>query len=147
MKWSIRRQAMTRISEVLPNFVMNAGWQLVVLFAIASIGSYLLRNAAANLRHALWLAALGLSFVAPLWTVGGLSPNSGRAIGNAEPKSSFSKSISANPTQVNHERADDAGLADHLAVRRTQVVNTRPRNLLLISAVFALFVLLRSVRL
>ena len=138
---------MTRISEVLLSFVMNAGWQLVVILAIASIGSYLLRNAAANLRHALWLAALGLSLVAPLWTVGGLSPDFWRAIGNAEPKPSLSKSISASAPRVTNEGADDAGLADHLVARRTQVVNARPRNLLLISAAFALFVLLRTVRL
>jgi len=138
---------MTRISEVLPTFVMNAGWQLLVIFAIASIGSYLLRNAAANLRHALWLAALGFSLVAPLWTVVGLSPNYGRAIGNAGPKPYLSKSISTNPSQINNERAEDTGQADHLVARRTQVVNAKPRNLLLISAALALFVLLRTFRL
>jgi beta-lactamase regulating signal transducer with metallopeptidase domain len=119
----------------------------VVIFAIASIGSYLLRNAAANLRHVLWLVALGLSLAAPLWTVGGLSPNFGRAIGNAEPKPSLSQAISANPQQNTTERAGDTGLVDHLVARRTQVVNAKPRSLALISAAFALFVLLRIVRL
>jgi len=138
---------MTRVSEVLLSFVMNAGWQLVVILTMASIGSYLLRNAAANLRHALWLAALGLSLAAPLWTVGGWSPNFGRAIGNAEAKPSLSGSIPANPPQIINERADDAGLVDHLVARRKQVVNAKPRSLLLISAAFALFVLLRTVRL
>jgi beta-lactamase regulating signal transducer with metallopeptidase domain len=138
---------MTRISEVLLTFVMNAGWQLVVILAIASIGSYLLRNAAANLRYVLWLVALVLSLAAPLWIVGGLSPNFGRTIARAEPKPSLSRSIPASPSQVINERADQTGLVDHLRARRTQVVNAKPRNLLLISAAFALFVLLRSVRL
>lgn len=138
---------MIRISEILLSFVMNAGWQLVVIFTIASIGSYLLRNAAANLRYALWLVALGLSLTAPLWTVGGLSPNFGRTIGNAEPKPSLSGSISANRPQITNERADDTGLVNHLVAGRKQVVNAKPRNLLLISAAFGLFVLLRTVRL
>jgi beta-lactamase regulating signal transducer with metallopeptidase domain len=138
---------MTRISEVLLSFVMNAGWQLVVIFTIASIGSYLLRNAAANLRYALWLVALGLSLAAPLWTVGGLSPNFGRAISNTEPEPSLSRSLADNPPQITNERADDTGLVNNLVGRRTQVVNAQSRNLLLISAAFALFMLLRTVRL
>ena len=38
----IREGVMTRISELLLNFALNAGWQIVVIFIIASIGSLLL---------------------------------------------------------------------------------------------------------
>jgi beta-lactamase regulating signal transducer with metallopeptidase domain len=138
---------MTRISEVLLNFVMNAGWQLVVIFVIASIGSYLLRNAAASFRHALWLGALGVSLIAPLWTIAGSSPNSGRAIDPGEPKPSLVRSISADLPQVARETENDTALIDRLVVPRKQVVNAKPRSILLVSAAFALFVLLRMVRL
>lgn len=138
---------MTRSSELLLSFVANAGWQLVVIFAIASLGSYLLRNAAANLRHALWLVALGLSFAAPLWTVGGLSLNFGRAISHVEPRPSGSSSISTGPPQISSERESDTALVDRLVARRKQVVNAKPRSLLLISAAFSLFVFLRMARL
>jgi bla regulator protein blaR1 len=138
---------MIRISEVLLNFVVNAGWQLAVIFVIASIGSYLLRSAAANLRHGLWLVALGLSLVAPLWTVAGLAPNFGRVIGPGGPKPALSRSVSADPPNVARETENDIALIDRLVAPRKQVVNARPRSLLLISAAFALFVLLRIVRL
>ncbi len=136
---------MTRISEVLLNFVANAGWQLVVIFVIASIGSYLLKNAAAAFRHALWLGALGLSLVAPFWTVAGISPNFGRAIGFGESNPTVSRAISAAPLQTEIE--NDTALIDRLVAPRKQVVNAAPRSLLLISAAFALFLLLRIVRL
>lgn len=138
---------MIRISEVLLNFVVNAGWQLVVIFVIARIGSYLLRNAPANFRHALWLVALGVSLAAPIWTVAGFSPNFGRAMGIGEAKPTLSKSNPADPPRVVTERENDTALIDRLVAPRSQVVNAKPRNFLLISAAFALFIILRMVRL
>ena len=60
---------MTRISELLLNFAINAGWQVPVIFAVAALGSFSLRNAAARYRHGLWLVTLMLSLLGPLWTI------------------------------------------------------------------------------
>src|SRR5258708_5030008 len=112
---------MIRISELLLNFALNAGWQLAVIFVVASIGSNLLKNAAANFRHALWLVALGLSLVVPFWTVG-FSPNVGRATNIGETRPSLTRSISANPPQVTAEHETDTALIDRLVAPRKQVV-------------------------
>ena len=60
---------MTRVSELILTFLLNAAWQIVAITIIAAIGSLLLKHTAASYRHALWLAALFLSFLLPLWTV------------------------------------------------------------------------------
>jgi len=138
---------MTRISEVLLNFVVNAGWQIAVIFVIASIGSYFLKNAAANLRHAFWLVALVLSLAAPLWTVAGFSSSFGPAVRMVKAQPSRSTSISADPKQIANEGENDFALVDRLLARRKQVVNAKPRILLLLSTTFMLFALLRMVRL
>lgn len=137
---------MTRFSELLLSFVVNAGWQIAVIFTIASVGSYLLRNAAANLRHGLWLLALGLSLAAPLWTASGLSPNFGRAFRTVESKPLASSSISAAAPQPS-EPDNNTARIDHLLARRKKVVNAQPRSILLISASVLLFGILRLVRL
>ena len=137
---------MSRISELLLNFAINAGWQIVVIFVIASAGSYLLKNAAANFRHALWLTALVLSLTAPLWTLAGFSKSFGPAPGMVKSTPSVERSTSRETPQTANGQ-NEAGRFDGFLIRRTQVVSAKPRNLLVLSAVFALFVLLRSIRL
>lgn len=138
---------MTRISEMLLTFVLNAGWQIVVIFIIASIGSHLLRNAAASFRHGLWLAALGLSLFAPLWTIADFAPSFRPGTHSVEPKLSLSTSMPADPKQIAKESENDAAPVDRLLARRKQVVNATPRSLLLLSATLTLWVLLRTIRL
>ncbi|HJZ82604.1 MAG TPA: M56 family metallopeptidase, partial [Pyrinomonadaceae bacterium] len=138
---------MTRISEVLVNFVMNAGWQIAVIFVIASIGSYLLRNASANSRHALWLAAFALSVVAPLLSVSSISSRFEPAVRNITRKSSAPVASDSKPTLTGNSAEADETLVHRLLVRRTQVVTAQPRSVLLVTAALMLFVLLRAIRL
>jgi len=51
------------------NFIVNALWQVLVVAALAALGDWLLRRvAAARQRHFLWVAALVLSVMLPLWS-------------------------------------------------------------------------------
>jgi hypothetical protein len=138
---------MTRTNELLLNFALNAGWQIVVIFIIASLGSYFLKNAPANFRHALWLVALVLSLAAPLWTMAGISPGPGSALARVKSTPSLAKSVFRETPQITNDDENDPGRFGRLLVRRAQVVNATPRNLLLLSAALTLFVLLRSIRL
>lgn len=53
-------------SEFLLTVLLNACWQILLIAAVASLGSWLLRNSSARYRHWLWVAALVLSFLMPL---------------------------------------------------------------------------------
>jgi hypothetical protein len=57
-----------RISEFIINFVLNSAWQIVAIFAVASLVSWLLRNGPARYRHTLWVVAMLASLVVPLLT-------------------------------------------------------------------------------
>lgn len=57
---------MSKISELILTFLLNAAWQIAVIALVASVCAHLLRNAAARYRHALWLAALVLSLAIPV---------------------------------------------------------------------------------
>ncbi|MDX6384194.1 MAG: hypothetical protein QOK48_1767, partial [Blastocatellia bacterium] len=55
-------------AQLLLTFLLNASWQIALVVAFASVCDWLLRGTAARYRHALWIAALGLSLVLPLWS-------------------------------------------------------------------------------
>jgi beta-lactamase regulating signal transducer with metallopeptidase domain len=55
-------------SQLLLTFLLNAFWQLALLAAIASFGSWLLRNSVARYRHWVWATALCLAFLVPAFT-------------------------------------------------------------------------------
>src|SRR5215213_10043504 len=55
-------------SQLLLTFLLNAVWQIAVIAAFASLGSWLLRNSIARYRHWLWATALCLSFLVPAFT-------------------------------------------------------------------------------
>lgn len=52
-------------SELLLTFLLNACWQILLIAAIASFGSWLLRDFSARYRHWLWVSALLLAFLIP----------------------------------------------------------------------------------
>lgn len=56
---------MTKISDLVLTFVANALWQVTLIAGVAACGAWLLRHAPAKYRHAVWVAALLLSFVLP----------------------------------------------------------------------------------
>jgi beta-lactamase regulating signal transducer with metallopeptidase domain len=47
-------------------FLLNACWQILLITALASLGSWLLRHSSARYRHWVWVSALLLSFLIPL---------------------------------------------------------------------------------
>jgi len=55
-------------SGLLLTFLLNAFWQIALLAAIASLGSWLLRNSVARYRHWVWATALCLAFLVPAFT-------------------------------------------------------------------------------
>ncbi len=54
------------VSQLLLGVLLNACWQIALLYAFAALCSWLLRKTAARYRHLLWVAALVLSFSLPL---------------------------------------------------------------------------------
>ncbi len=55
-------------SQLLLTFLFNAFWQLALIAAFASLGSWLLRNSFARYRHWVQAAALCLAFLVPAFT-------------------------------------------------------------------------------
>src|SRR5918998_6884919 len=55
-------------SQLLLTFLLNAFWQVALIAALASFGSWLLRNSGARYRHWLWVSALCLAFLVPAIT-------------------------------------------------------------------------------
>ena len=55
-------------SQLLLTFILNACWQVALVAATASLGSWLLRNSVARYRHWLWATALCLAFLVPAFT-------------------------------------------------------------------------------
>ena len=54
-------------SQLLLTFLLNACWQIALIVALASFGSWLLRHSA-RYQHWLWVAALCLSLLVPVTT-------------------------------------------------------------------------------
>ena len=57
---------MEKISVALLSFLANAGWQVALVAAVASVAARFLRRATAQSRHALWVVALLVAFALPL---------------------------------------------------------------------------------
>ena len=55
-------------SQLLLTFLLNAFWQVALIAAFASLGSWLLRNSVARYRHWVWATALCLAFLVPALT-------------------------------------------------------------------------------
>jgi beta-lactamase regulating signal transducer with metallopeptidase domain len=55
-------------SQLLLTFLLNACWQVALIAALASLGSWLLRNSTARYRHWVWVSALCLAFLVPATT-------------------------------------------------------------------------------
>jgi TonB family protein len=54
-------------TQLVLTFLLNASWQIALVAAFAAACDWLVRGTAARYRHALWIAALGLAFVLPLF--------------------------------------------------------------------------------
>src|SRR5258707_1809359 len=65
---------MPTISRLLVIFLLNSLWQTVLVAGCAWIASCILRNVSARYRHRVWVAALILCWLLPLWSIFTLSP-------------------------------------------------------------------------
>lgn len=125
-------------SELISNFVLNAGWQIGVIFAVAALASWLLKNGPARYRHTLWVVALVACFVVPLLTATRFVPAGVSRVQVAVP--------TPVPVQVNTSADQDFGI-DHLVTRRTKPVNTTARTALFLMLAYVLVVFLRAITL
>jgi HEAT repeat protein/beta-lactamase regulating signal transducer with metallopeptidase domain len=137
---------MIRISELILNCVLNSSWQILAIAAVAAAGSFLLKDAPARCRHTLWIAALLLSVVVPVLS-------STRLISSVIPDVQLTESKTnelAPPAMVGAPvvtgRLAEDLTVDHLQRSRRPRVNTTPRNILLLAAIYILFLSYRVVR-
>ena len=123
---------MNAASELIFNFVLNAAWQIVAIFAVAALASWLLKSGPARYRHTLWVVALIACFVVPLLS----------ATRFVTPTPEITP-VQVTPTATAPE---DFGI-DHLVTRRTRPVNTTARTALFLTLAYVLVVLLRGITL
>ena len=128
---------MTSANEFVANYIVNACWQIVVIAIVAAAGAFLLRNAPARYRHALWLAALGLCVAVPLVT----------SIASTANQSPTQVTVSELQTPLRRVDTEPLLPVTHLTKRRTQVVNATPDVVLWLTLAYALFVAWRAIRL
>ena len=124
-----------RIDEFILNFVLNSAWQIVAIFAIATLVSWLLRNGPARYRHTTWVVVMLASLVVPLFTItsfqtGATTPQLVTHVSQPSLSSDF----------------EDMGV-NHIAPSRRKTVNLRTLDILLLASIYVLFICGRSVRL
>jgi HEAT repeat protein/beta-lactamase regulating signal transducer with metallopeptidase domain len=128
---------MLRTSEFTLNFVLNSCWQIAAIVAVTFPASRLLRNGPARYRHILWVVALVASLLVPVLTATRIIP----AFQVQTEQSAVA------PGQLNISRPQEDSNVDHIGARRTTTVTTTPRIVLLFTLAYALFILLRAIRL
>ena len=143
---------MTRISELVLNFLINATWQIVAITIVASVGARLLKHAPARYRHALWVASLLLSVVLPLWSVFGVDPKAvltaSTPVGITKTRETFQGSSFEPAVGPAASRRQDSSLSiGNLLAKRRHEVETLPGLLWGLAFGYVLFVLYRLIRL
>lgn len=124
-----------RISEFILNFVLNSAWQVVAIFVVATLVSWLLRNGPARYRHALWVVAMVASLVVPLLTL------SSFRVATPPPQVVTHVSQTSLPSEF-----EDLTL-NHIAPSRRKTLNLWTRDILVLTFVYVLFVCGRGIRL
>jgi beta-lactamase regulating signal transducer with metallopeptidase domain/HEAT repeat protein len=130
---------MLRTSEFVLNFILNSCWQIAVIFVIAAAGAWLLRNAPARYRHALWIVALAACLVVPLLTATRFVPawvSSFQLAAPTAPVTNVAATVSSEDLNV-----------DHIGSSRRKTVTTSTRSVLLLSLVYVLLICGRGIRL
>jgi len=84
---------MRALTQFLLPILLNASWQILLVVMFASLCAWLLRGTAAWHRHAVWLAALGLSICLPILS-SSKSPN------NSSPAGTQPTTVSAESTKT-----------------------------------------------
>lgn len=133
---------MLSTSEFILNFVLNSSWQIAAILAVAALASRLLKSGPARFRHALWVFALAVSLVVPLLTATHYVPS---WISRAQ--------VTTEPGVVAPGRANNVGSTVDPSVdrigtrRRTTTITPTPRSVLIVSFAYAVFILVRAIRL
>ena len=135
---------MLRISEFILNFVLNSLWQSAIIFAVAAIASWLLRNGPARYRHTLWVAALGACLVAPLLPTTRWVSNVQVAVPQTRPPL-IAELKNVAPVMSQNDKEDVA--VDHIGRRRSQTISTSTRTALFLALAYGLFIFWRAIRL
>lgn len=142
---------MTRTSELLLNFLLNATWQIVAITIVASVGARLLKYAPARHRHALWVASLLLSVGLPLWSVLGVAqravPTATAPVGFTKAHETFPGSSLGTIGPTTSGREDGSLSIGNLLAKRRHKVETTPGLLWALAIGYVLFVLYRLIRL
>jgi beta-lactamase regulating signal transducer with metallopeptidase domain len=131
---------MLRISEFVLNFILNSFWQSAVIFAIAAVGAWLLRDAPARYRHALWIVALIACLVVPLLTATRFVPAWVSSFQIAAPTVPVTNAVAT-------VSSDEAVNVDHIGSLRRKTVTTSNRSILILSLVYVLLICGRGLRL
>ena len=131
---------MLRISEFILNFVLNSAWQVAVIVVIAALAAWLLRNGPARHRHTLWITVLVVSLVVPLLTAT-------RVVPEWVSRLQVVSSPSSPATVVDQNSSEPNLTVDHTRTQRRATVTTTPRSVLLLALGYAVFTLMRALRL
>ncbi len=146
---------MTRISEVLLNFLINATWQILAIALLASICAWLLKNASASYRHILWVTALLLSVALPVWSISSVKTESAHPSAPGMAEQTFVGKNAANsgfgPSDASPVMSTPAIQRPPSALRliqnRSQQLSATPALLLTLSFGYVLFLIYRFERL
>lgn len=136
---------MQALSELTVTFILNAGWQIAAIFAVAALASWLLKNGPARYRHTLWIVALVASFVVPLLTATRFVPTWGST---SQPVVSTvrNSTVAKVEPQVTQDFEEVPALAQ-TKTPRTRSISTTTETTSVISILYALVVLGGIVRL
>ena len=119
-------------SELILNFVLNAGWQIAAVFVVAALASWLLRNGPARYLHTLWIVALVACFVVPLLTATRFQVIAPQAT----------------PVQVTAAVTPDNDVSvDHLMARRIKPISATTSTAALLTIAYFLVVFVCAIRL
>lgn len=130
---------MLRTSEFILNFILNSCWQIAVIFAIAAIGAWLLRNGPARYRHALWIVALTACLVVPLLTATRFVPawvSSFQIVAPSAPAANVVAVASSEDLNV-----------DRIGSSRRKTVTTSTSSIIILVLVYALLICGRGITL
>lgn len=130
-----------RISEFIVNYVLNSAWQIAVIFVVALLASWLLRNGPARYRHCLWILVLMVSLIVPSLTATRFVPGFVSGFDAIVP-------LPAVQTSATRSLSDFDDLTfNHIAPSRRQTVKLWPRDILLLTFIYAIFICGRGLRL
>ncbi len=136
---------MLELSELTVTFILNAGWQIAAIFAVAALASWLLKNGPARFRHALWIVALVASFVVPLLTATRFVPawiSTRQAVAPAVPAANGAK-VEPPPT----ENFNETPVVELPKTRRTRSIETTSETTSVVSILYVLVLLGGIIRL